>query len=243
MYQASNIWVELEKTTNSREIGGINKKMPCFAAMGKATSPMALLVYPRRLVDSTRLCPPRTALDWSVWSLQSRRPHEKDTRCHLERYEQKNEEKEKRKIENLNVRPILRWFFWVDFLFSDRFLPDGFTVEQRPTESPPKGRLRNPRKVVPMSVTVHVPSQTSSIMGENYGNFFISWWKSKPVKFHWQKRSSSTEDFSPVPKLVINFSQLPNMSFVDEFHHFYTSFHDIFHRMVDNPQHRNLPCA
>ena len=164
-------------------------------------------------------------------------------RCHLERYEQKNEEKEKRKIENLNVRPILRWFFWVDFLFSDRFLPDGFTVEQRPTESPPKGRLRNPRKVVPMSVTVHVPSQTSSIMGENYGNFFISWWKSKPVKFHWQKRSSSTEDFSPVPKLVINFSQLPNMSFVDEFHHFYTSFHDIFHRMVDNPQHRNLPCA
>jgi len=53
MYQASNIWVELEKTTNSREIGGINKKMPCFAAMGKATSPMALLVYPRRLVDSS----------------------------------------------------------------------------------------------------------------------------------------------------------------------------------------------
>jgi hypothetical protein len=32
-----------------------------------------------------------------------------DTRCHLEKYEQKNEEKEKRKIENLNVRPILRW--------------------------------------------------------------------------------------------------------------------------------------
>lgn len=164
-----------------------------------------------------------------------------DTRCHLEKYEQKNEEKEKRKIENLNVRPILRWWnrwiscFRIDFCrMVSQWNNDQLSHHTTGYGYATRVRSSQCRLLYTLTNLQHHGRKPVE-------NFCISWWKSKPVKFH--KRSSSTEDFSPVPKLVINFSQLPNMSFVDEFHHFYTSFHYIFHRMVDNPLHRNLPCA